>query len=184
MTQRLQQFYDTDVVPQLQQEFSYKNVYQIPHLEKVVINRGIGDASSNSKLFETFCDELTQIAGQKCVITRSKKAIAGFQLRPDVPVGVSVVLRGERMYAFLDRLIHLAFPRIRDFQGISPSSFDGRGNYSIGLQEQLMFPELEYEDVDTLRGMDICIVTSANTNVEGRRLLHLLGMPFQQHDIP
>jgi len=180
MTQRLKNFYQSDVVPALQNKFIYGNSYQIPHIEKIVINRGIGDASSNSKLFESFVDELTTIAGQKCVVTRSKKAIAGFQLRPDVPVGASVVLRGERMYAFLDRLIHLAFPRIRDFQGISRASFDGRGNYSIGLREQLMFPELEYEDVDQLRGMDICIVTSAPTNEEGRQLLHLLGMPFQR----
>ena len=180
MTQRLQQFYQTDIAPKLHDEFAYKSAYQIPRIEKVVINRGIGDASSNSKLFESFCDELTTIAGQKCVTTRSKKAIAGFQLRQDVPVGVSVVLRGERMYAFLDRLIHLAFPRIRDFQGISPTSFDGRGNYSIGLREQLMFPELEYDQVDNLRGMDVCIVTTARTNGEGRRLLQLLGMPFQR----
>jgi large subunit ribosomal protein L5 len=180
MSQRLKNFYQTDVVPQLQQEFKYTNPYQIPHLDKIVMNRGIGDASSNSKLFETFCDELTTIAGQKCVMTRSKKAIAGFQLRENVPVGVSVVLRGERMYAFLDRLIHLAFPRIRDFQGISTTSFDGRGNYSIGLREQLMFPELEYENVDQLRGMDICIVTTAKTNDESRRLLHMLGMPFER----
>ena len=180
MSQRLKHFYQTDVVPQLQDEFAYGNPYQIPRLDKIVINRGIGDASSNSKLFETFCDELTTIAGQKCVMTKSKKAIAGFQLRQDVPVGVSVVLRGERMYAFLDRLIHLAFPRIRDFQGISATSFDGRGNYSIGLREQLMFPELEYENVDQLRGMDICIVTTAKTNDESRRLLHMLGMPFER----
>jgi large subunit ribosomal protein L5 len=182
MTQRLQEFYQTAIVPTLQDEFSYKSAYQIPRIEKVVINRGIGDASSNSKLFETFLDELTTIAGQKCVVTRSKKAIAGFQLRPDVPVGLSVVLRGDRMYAFLDRLIHLAFPRIRDFQGISPSSFDGRGNYSIGLREQLMFPELEYEQVNVLRGMDVCIVTTAKTDQESRRLLKLLGMPFERHE--
>jgi len=183
MPQRLHQFYQTDIAPQLHDEFAYKSPYQIPRIEKVVINRGIGDASGNSKLFETFFDELTTIAGQKCVVTRSKKAIAGFQLRPDVPVGLSVVLRGERMYAFLDRLIHLAFPRIRDFQGISPTSFDGRGNYSIGLREQLMFPELEYDQVENLRGMDVCIVTTAKTNAEGRRLLHLLGMPFQREDM-
>ena len=182
MPQRLQQFYQADIAPKLHEEFTYKSPYQIPRIEKVVINRGIGDASGNSKLFETFFGELTTIAGQKCVVTRSKKAIAGFQLRPDVPVGLSVVLRGERMYAFLDRLIHLAFPRIRDFQGISPTSFDGRGNYSIGLREQLMFPELEYDQVETLRGMDVCIVTTAKTNAEGRRLLQLLGMPFQRDE--
>ena len=180
MTQRLKKFYQTDIAPQLFKEFQYKNPYQIPILEKIVLNRGIGNASGNSKQFEVFANELNTLAGQKCVVTKSKKAIAGFQLRENVPVGLSVVLRGDRMYAFLDRLIHLAFPRIRDFQGILSSSFDGKGNYSFGVREQLMFPELEYENVEQVRGMDISIVTTSKTNIEGLRLLKLFGMPFQE----
>jgi len=184
MPHRLQTFYTTDVVPALQDQFKYASPYQIPKLKKIVLNRGIGDASSNSKLFESFIAEANLLTGQKCVVTKSKKAIAGFQLRQDVPVGISVTLRGERMYAFLDRLIHLAFPRIRDFQGISTSSFDGCGNYNLGLREQLMFPELDYESVEQLRGMDICIVTTASTNEEGLQLLQGFGMPFQRGDEP
>jgi len=179
MTQRLKKFYQNDIVPQLVKEFNYKNSYQIPRIKKIVLNRGIGNASGNSKQFEVFGNELNILAGQKCVVTKSKKAIAGFQLRENVPVGLSVVLRDERMYAFLDRLIHLAFPRIRDFQGISSTSFDGKGNYSFGVREQLMFPELEYENVEQLRGMDISIITTSKTNTEAFRLLKLLGMPFQ-----
>lgn len=179
MSKRLKQFYFTDVVPALQNKFHYTNTYQIPQIEKIVINRGIGDASSNSKSFESFMQELTLLTGQRCVVSKSKKAIAGFQLRQDVPVGLSVVLRGDRMYAFLDRLINLAFPRIRDFQGI-PTRFDGHGNYSLGLRDQLMFPELEYENVDQLRGMDVCIVTTAKTDEEGFHLLHSFGMPFKR----
>ena len=179
MTQRLKKLYQTDIAPQLLKEFQYKNTYEIPVLKKIVLNRGIGNASGNSKQFEVFSTELNTLAGQKCVITNSKKAIAGFQLRENVPVGLSVVLRGDRMYAFIDRLIHLAFPRIRDFQGILSTSFDGKGNYSFGVREQLMFPELEYENVEQLRGMDISIITTSKTNQEGLRLLKLLGMPFQ-----
>jgi large subunit ribosomal protein L5 len=179
MTQRLKKIYQTEIAPQLLEEFQYKNSYQIPIIKKIVLNRGIGNASGNSKQFDIFINELNALAGQKCVITKSKKAIAGFQLRENTAVGLSVVLRGDRMYAFLDRLIHLAFPRIRDFQGILPTSFDGKGNFSFGVCEQLMFPELEYENVEQLRGMDISIITTSKTNKEGLRLLKLLGMPFQ-----
>jgi len=179
MTQRLKEFYQTDIAPQLMKEFNYKNSYEIPALKKIVLNRGIGNASGNSKQFDVFANELNTLAGQKCVTTKSKKAIAGFQLRENVPVGLSVVLRGDRMYSFLDRLINLAFPRVRDFQGILSTSFDGKGNYSFGVREQLMFPELEYESVEQLSGMDICIITTSKTNKEGLRLLKLLGMPFQ-----
>jgi len=179
MTQRLKNFYTNEVAPALQQKYSYSNLYKIPKVEKIVLNRGVGEASTNAKLLEACLDELTSLSGQKGVITRAKKSIAGFKLREDVPVGVSVTLRGEKMYAFLDRLIHLALPRIRDFQGIPSKSFDGRGNYTIGFSEQLMFPELSYEKVDQIKGMDISICTSASTDGEALSLLQLLGMPFQ-----
>jgi large subunit ribosomal protein L5 len=154
------------------------NPQQIPKLEKIVINRGIGEASQNTKLVESSVDEITLLSSQKAVVTKSKKAIAGFKIREGVPVGIVVTLRGERMYGFLDRLIHLALPRIRDFQGLNPKSFDGRGNYSLGLKEQLMFPEIIYEKVSQARGLDISIVTTAKNDEEGLALLSLLGMPF------
>jgi large subunit ribosomal protein L5 len=179
MSQRLKQFYHTEVAPSLKADFQYTSEYQIPHVTKIVVNRGVGEGSSNAKLLESCLDELNTLAGQKGIVTKSKKAIAGFKLREGVPVGVAVTLRGERMYAFLDRLIHLAFPRIRDFQGIDPQGFDGRGNYTLGFQEQLMFPELEYDTIDQVKGMDISIVTSAKTNTEGLALLTKLGLPFQ-----
>lgn len=161
------------------EQFNYKNKYQVPQIEKIVINRGIGDASQNAKLLELSLSELTIIAGQKGVITRSKKAIAGFKLRQKMPVGVSVTLRGERMYSFLDRLVNLALPRIRDFQGINPKGFDGYGNYSLGLEEQLMFPEIDYDKIDQVRGMDISIITTSKTDRESLFLLKLFGLPFQ-----
>jgi large subunit ribosomal protein L5 len=154
------------------------NLQQIPKLEKIIINRGIGEASQNTKLVENSLDEITILSSQKAVVTKSKKAIAGFKIREGVPVGIVVTLRGERMYGFLDRLIHLALPRIRDFQGLNPKSFDGRGNYSLGLKEQLMFPEIIYEKVSQARGLDISIVTTAKNDDDGLALLTLLGMPF------
>jgi large subunit ribosomal protein L5 len=179
MTQRLKKQYVENIVPKLMEKFQYKNIHQVPKIEKVVINRGIGSASQNQKMVDSALKELGMIAGQKGVITRSKKAIAGFKLREKMPVGVTVTLRGERMYGFLDRLIHLALPRVRDFQGINPKSFDKNGNYSLGLEEQLMFPEIEYDKIDQIRGMDISIVTTASKQEEGLALLTELGLPFK-----
>lgn len=179
MAQRLKKQYVQTIVPQLMEQFRYNNIHQVPKLEKIVINRGIGDASQNQKMVDSCLKELGTITGQKGVVTRSKKAIAGFKIREQMAVGVTVTLRDERMYAFLDRLIHLALPRVRDFQGISPKSFDGQGNYSLGLEEQLMFPEIEYDQIDQIRGMDISIVTTANQPDEGLALLKLFGLPFK-----
>jgi large subunit ribosomal protein L5 len=180
MIQRLHNLYLTTVRIALTEQFQYKNTHQIPCLEKIVINRGVGDASQNAKLLESLSSELTVLAGQTPVVKRSKKAIAGFQIREDMPVGLSVTLRGERMYAFFDRLVNLALPRIRDFQGINPKSFDGHGNFNLGLDEQLMFPELSYDTIDQIRGMDIAIVTTSQSDQEGRALLKELGMPFRE----
>lgn len=179
MTQRLKKQYIETIVPKLMQNFKYNNIHQVPKIEKIVINRGIGSASQNQKMVDSALKELGMIAGQKGVITRSKKAIAGFKLREKMPVGVSVTLRGDRMYGFLDRLIHLALPRVRDFQGISQKSFDKNGNYSLGLEEQLMFPEIEYDKIDQVRGMDISIVTTASKQEEGLVLLKEFGLPFK-----
>ena len=196
MVQRLKLFYLEKVFPELQTQMSTRtsssnagsihdsiskailNRHQIPQLEKIIINRGIGEASQNTKLVETSVDEITSLSSQKAVVTKSRKAIAGFKIREGVPVGIVVTLRGERMYGFLDRLIHLALPRIRDFQGLNPKSFDGHGNYSLGFKEQLMFPEIVYEKVSQARGLDISIVTTAHTDEDGLALLSLLGMPF------
>lgn len=179
MVQRLQQFYREKIVSQLREQFQFKNQHQVPTLEKIVINRGLGDASQNAKLLESCSKELGMITGQHGVVTRSKKAIAGFKLRQKMPVGLVVTLRGEKMYAFLDRLINLALPRIRDFQGISIKSFDGHGNYSLGLEEQLMFPEIDYDKIDQIRGMDISIVTTAKNDQQAMALLKAFGMPFK-----
>nr|YP_009105191.1 ribosomal protein L5 [Pseudochlorella signiensis]AIT93851.1 ribosomal protein L5 [Pseudochlorella signiensis] len=179
MAQRLKKLYFQNIVPKLLEQFQYKNTLQAPRIQKIVINRGLGDASQNAKILDSSLKELTIIAGQKGVITRSKKAIAGFKLRQKMPVGVSVTLRGERMYGFLDRLINLALPRIRDFQGINPKSFDGHGNYSLGLEEQLMFPEIDYDKIDQIRGMDISIITTSKNDQEGLALLKEFGMPFK-----
>jgi large subunit ribosomal protein L5 len=179
MTQRLKKQYIENIVPKLMKNFTYKNIHEVPKIEKIVINRGIGSASQNQKMVDAALKELGLIAGQKGVITRSKKAIAGFKLREKMPVGVTVTLRGERMYGFLDRLIHLALPRVRDFQGINPKSFDKSGNYSLGLEEQLMFPEIEYDKIDQIRGMDISIVTTAQKQEEGLALLKEFGLPFK-----
>jgi large subunit ribosomal protein L5 len=179
MVQRLKQNYLQKIIPDLFNQFSYKNPLQVPRLKKIVVNRGLGDASQNAKLLESSLKELSVLTGQKGIITRSRKAIAGFKLRQDTPVGVSVTLRGDRMYGFLDRLINLALPRIRDFQGMPIQSFDGSGNYNLGLDEQLMFPEIEYDKIQQVTGMDISIVISCKTDAEGQALLTLFGMPFK-----
>jgi large subunit ribosomal protein L5 len=173
--------YLEEIAPKLTEQFGYSNVHQVPKVVKIIINRGLGEASQNAKALESSINELATITGQKPVVTRAKKAIAGFKIRQGMPVGVMVTLRGERMYAFLERLISLALPRIRDFRGISPKSFDGRGNYSLGVREQLIFPEIDYDSIDQIRGLDISIVTSANTDEEGRALLKEMGMPFRNN---
>lgn len=178
MTQRLKDFYSNTMLPKLMKKFNYKNKLQVPKIEKIVINRGLGEASQNAKILDSSLKELSLITGQRGIITRSKKSIASFKLREKMPVGITVTLRGERMYGFLDRLINLALPRIRDFQGINPKSFDGFGNYSLGLEEQLMFPEIDYDKIDQIRGMDISIVTTAKTDEEGLSLLKEFGLPF------
>jgi large subunit ribosomal protein L5 len=179
MTQRLKKYYTESIIPKLQKQFNYKNIHEVPKIEKIVINRGIGAASQNQKIVDSSLKELAIIAGQKGIITRSKKAIAGFKVREKMPVGIVVSLRGDRMYSFLDRLINLALPRVRDFQGINPKSFDKNGNYSLGLEEQLMFPEIEYDKIDQIRGMDISIVTTATNQAEGLALLKEFGLPFK-----
>ncbi|MEA5465060.1 50S ribosomal protein L5 [Leptothoe sp. PORK10 BA2] len=179
MAEQLKDFYNTKVVPKLMEQFEYTNIHQVPKVVKVTINRGLGEASQNAKALEASVAEVGVITGQRPVITRAKKAIAGFKIRQGMPVGVMVTLRSVRMYAFLNRLINLVLPRIRDFRGVNPKSFDGRGNYTLGLREQLIFPEVEYDRVDQVRGMDITIVTSAKTDEEGRALLKELGMPFR-----
>ncbi|TVQ53618.1 MAG: 50S ribosomal protein L5 [Spirulina sp. DLM2.Bin59] len=179
MTQPLKQRYQDTIVPKLKEQFGYTNIHQVPKVEKITINRGLGEASQNAKALESSLQELATISGQRPVVTRARKAIAGFKIRENMPVGVMVTLRSDRMYAFLDRLISIALPRIRDFRGISPKSFDGRGNYSLGVREQLIFPEIDYDSIDQIRGMDISIVTTATTDEEGRALLKEMGMPFR-----
>lgn len=178
MRQRLKRFYQEYSISQLQKFFEYKNVHQIPYLKKIIINQGLEEATQNNKVLESSLLELTSIAAQRRVVTRARKAIAGFKIREETPVGLKVTLRGERIYAFLDRLMNLALPRIRDFQGVNPNSFDGRGNYSVGLEEQLMFPEISYDQIDILLGIDISIVTTSYTDKEGRSLLKRVGIPF------
>lgn len=176
---KLKTYYQETITPKLKEQFGYTNIHQVPKVTKVVINRGLGEASQNAKALESSLSELAVITGQKPVVTRAKKAIAGFKIRQGMPVGAMVTLRGDKMYAFLERLINLALPRIRDFRGISPKSFDGRGNYSLGVKEQLIFPEIEYDSIDQIRGFDISIITTANTDEEGRALLKEMGMPFR-----
>ena len=178
---RLKEKYSKEVVPALSKEFGYTNVMAIPKIEKVVINMGLGEATANAKVADTGADELGKITGQKAVIRRATKSIAQFKLRQGMPVGAMVTLRGERMYEFLDRLISIALPRVRDFRGISAKGFDGRGNYTLGLRDQLMFAEIDYMKVDKSRGMNISVVTTAKTDEEARRLLQLIGMPFRQN---
>lgn len=176
---RLKEVYRNQVVPTLMKEFSYKNPMQVPRLDRIVLNVGMGEAIQNVKLLESATAELAVISGQKPVVTRAKKAIAGFKLRQGVPIGAKVTLRGDRMYEFLDRLVSVALPRIRDFRGVSPKSFDGRGNYTLGLKEQLIFPEIKYDSVASIHGMDVTVVTTARTNDEGKALLQHLGVPFR-----
>ena len=175
---RLQEKYLSEVVKGLQDKFQYKNVMEIPKVEKVIINMGVGEAVGNSKALESAVADMTQIAGQKPVITKAKKSIANFKVRQGMPLGAKVTLRGDRMYYFLDKLMNLALPRVRDFRGVSATAFDGRGNYALGLKEQLIFPEIDYDKIDKVRGMDIIIVTTSKTDEEARELLKLLGMPF------
>lgn len=175
---RVRDAYRQDVVPALMSEFGYDNQFQVPKVEKIVLNIGLGEAVANGRALDAAVGDLTTIAGQKPVVTRAKKSIASFKLRAGMPIGAMVTLRGDRMYEFLDRLIATALPRIRDFRGVSANSFDGRGNYTLGLREQIMFPEIDYDKIDKVRGLEISIVTSARTDEEGRRLLALLGMPF------
>ena len=180
MAANLKTVYQEKVIPKLMDQFQYTNIHQVPKLVKVTVNRGLGEASQNAKALESSLGEVATITGQKPVVTRAKKAIAGFKIRQGMPVGMMVTLRGDRMYAFLERLIGLALPRIRDFRGISSKSFDGRGNYTLGVREQLIFPEIEYDSIDQIRGMDISIITTAQNDEEGRALLKELGMPFRE----
>lgn len=175
---RLKEFYKQDVAPQLMKKFSYKSVMQIPKLDKIVINVGAGEARENSKVIDAISSDLAKITGQKPLICKAKKSVANFKLREGMNIGAKVTLRGDRMYEFLDRLFNVALPRVRDFRGINPNSFDGRGNYNMGLKEQLIFPEIEYDKIDKVRGMDICFVTTANTDEEAKELLELMGAPF------
>ncbi|MFD1363538.1 50S ribosomal protein L5 [Lentibacillus salinarum] len=176
----LKQQYQNDVLPSLMNKFDYDSVMQAPNIEKIVINMGIGDAVQNSKALDNAVEELALISGQKPVVTRAKKSIAGFRLREGMPIGTKVTLRGDRMYEFLQKLIAVSLPRVRDFRGISKKAFDGRGNYTLGIKEQLIFPEINYDKVNKVRGMDIVIVTTSNTDEEARELLTQLGMPFQK----
>jgi large subunit ribosomal protein L5 len=176
---RLKDRYQKDVVGALRKEFGYKNVMAVPKIEKVVVNMGLGEATGNAKIVDTGADELTRISGQKAVVTRAKKSIAQFKVRQGQPIGTMVTLRGERMWDFLDRLISIALPRVRDFRGVSAKGFDGRGNYTLGLKDQIIFPEIDYMKVDKNRGMNISVVTTAKTDEEARRLLQLMGMPFR-----
>jgi large subunit ribosomal protein L5 len=180
MAARLRQRYQTDVAPAISKEFGIENPMAVPRLEKIVLNMGMGEAIANAKILDTAVDELKSITGQKPVITKAKKSIAAFKLRQGMPIGVMVTLRGDRMYEFLDRLISVALPRVRDFRGVSPKAFDGRGNYTLGIREQLIFPEIDFNKVDKTRGMNISIVTTARNDDQARSLLRGLGMPFRQ----
>lgn len=176
---RLRDRYEKDVAPTLKKEFGYRNVMAIPRIQKVVVNMGLGEATQNAKIIDAGVDELARITGQKPVVTRARKSVAQFKVRKGMPIGTMVTLRGERMWEFLDRLIAVALPRVRDFRGVSPRGFDGRGNYTLGLRDQLMFPEIDYMKVDKGRGMNISVITTAKTDEESRKLLQLLGMPFR-----
>jgi large subunit ribosomal protein L5 len=176
---RLRERYREEVTPALKEKFEYKNVMQIPRIEKIVVNMGVGEAAQNQRALDGAMDDLAKITGQKPQLRRARKSIAGFKIREGMPVGARVTLRGERMWEFLDRLISIALPRVRDFRGISPRSFDGRGNFALGLREQLVFPEISYDAIDAARGLDVAVVTTAETDEEARELLRLLGMPFR-----
>ena len=175
---RLKDLYSNEIKDAMVKKFGYKNVMQIPKLDKIVINMGVGEAKENAKVLDTAIKDLETITGQKAVVTRAKKSVANFKLREGMPIGCKVTLRGEKMYEFTDRLVNLALPRVRDFRGVNPDAFDGRGNYALGIKEQLIFPEIEYDKVDKVRGMDVIVVTTAKTDEEARELLRLFGMPF------
>ena len=175
---RMKDFYKAEVAPALMKKFGYKSVMQIPKIDKVVVNVGCGEARENAKVLENVVSDLSQITGQKPVVCKAKKSVANFKLREGMPIGVKVTLRGERMYEFLDRLFNVALPRVRDFRGINPNSFDGRGNYALGIKEQLIFPEIEYDKIDKIRGLDVVICTTAHTDEEAKELLSLIGAPF------
>ena len=175
---RLKDLYSNEIKDAMVKKFGYKNVMQIPKLDKIVINMGVGEAKENAKVLDTAIKDLETITGQKAVVTRAKKSVANFKLREGMPIGCKVTLRGEKMYEFTDRLVNLALPRVRDFRGVNPDAFDGRGNYALGIKEQLIFPEIEYDKIDKVRGMDICFVTTAKTDEEARELLTLMGAPF------
>jgi len=177
---RLRELYDNEITKQMTEKFGYKNVNMIPKLDKIVINIAVGEAKENSKVLDKVTEELAVISGQKPVLTRAKKSIANFKLREGMPIGCKVTLRGSRMYDFLDRLVNLALPRVRDFRGVNPDSFDGRGNYALGIKEQLIFPEIDYDQIDKTRGMDVIITTTAKTDEEARELLRLFNMPFKK----
>jgi large subunit ribosomal protein L5 len=180
MAHHLQERYKSEVVPALRKEFSFANVMQIPHIRKVVVNVGLGEALDNPKAVEAATTDITAIVGQKVLVTKAKKSVANFKLREGRAIGVTVTLRGERMWSFLDRLMNVALPRVRDFRGVPADAFDGRGNYTLGLREQLIFPEIQYDKIDKIRGFEVTIVTTAHNDQEGRKLLQLLGMPFQK----
>lgn len=177
---RLKETYINEIMPALKEKFGYKNVMEIPKIEKIIVNMGVGEAIQDSKILDGAVRDMTLITGQKPVVTKAKKSVAAFKLRAGMPIGCKVTLRGEKMYEFLDKLINVSLPRVRDFRGISPKAFDGRGNYSLGLKEQLIFPEIDYDQIDRVRGMDIIVVTTANTDEEARGLLTLMGMPFRK----
>ena len=180
---RLREIYQNELVDKLKQELQLKNVMEVPRVEKVVVNMGLGEAIQNVKILESAAEEMSRITGQKAVITRAKKSIAQFKLREEMRIGVMVTLRRDRAYEFLDRLINVALPRVRDFKGVSPKAFDGRGNYTLGIREQLIFPEIDIEQIDKIKGMNVTIVTSARTDEEGRALLALMGMPFRKQNV-
>ena len=177
---RLKERYKAEIVPELMREFSYRNIMQVPHVDKITVNIGLGEARENARAVETATADIATITGQKPVVTKAKKAIANFKIRENYPVGVAVTLRGDRMWEFLDRLLNVALPRIRDFHGVQVKAFDGRGNFSLGLREQLIFPEIDYDKVDKIRGMQVNIITSARNDAEGKRLLEMMGMPFMK----
>ena len=179
-TAQLKKYYAESIAPALQKQFNYSSAMQIPVLKKIVINQGLGDATQDKKIIDVAINEISAIAGQKAVVTRARKSVANFKLREGMPIGCKVTLRGEKMYEFLDRLVNLALPRVRDFRGVNPNGFDGRGNYALGIKEQLIFPEIEYDKIDKVRGMDIIFVTTAETDEEGRELLTLFGMPYSK----
>ena len=180
MTSRLKVKYTNEVIPALMEKFKYENIMEVPKLEKIVLNMGLGEAKDNAKAIEVAVEEMALITGQKPVITRAKKSVSNFKLREGMPIGCKVTLRGENMYNFLDKLVNISLPRVRDFRGISPTSFDGRGNYALGVKEQLIFPEIEYDKIDKIRGLDIIIVTTAETDEEAKEFLGLMGMPFRK----